>query len=211
MASEDGSAEAAGEEETSDSSYKPTPDSSQDEPPARSVGTAKRQHTITPMEGESIRAYMRAKTGHAPAAQETAPMVDEWQPQTEEELSLTRRRWRDLWDHQQSVWPSKAPVPFPMNNASKAIWSAAVKLAPETLMRTIHRFAFPGELLMTLHETLLTDWTAGWRRKCLQGSLIAYRSRNTDKRLNEWLASWIERISKSQHSASPQHYATKED
>ncbi|KAE8915452.1 hypothetical protein PF003_g616 [Phytophthora fragariae] len=164
----------------------------------------KRQHTITPIEGEEIRRYMRSKTAHQPDATAVEPMQDDWHASVPTEQKLTRAEWKQLWINQRSVWPATARVPFPQPSRTADEWIETARAEPTNLLLAVQRFPFPDEVLAQLNDQIMEAWTAAWRRDCLHGSLVTYSSRVTDKQTLKWLNKWKEKfIRPPPHNLSP--------
>ena len=65
----------------------------------------------------------------------------------------------------------------------------------------MRHFVFPDELLASLADSVLVQWTAQWRRECLVFGLQAYRHKVKDPSTILWLNHWIAN-SEQRHSQS---------
>lgn len=123
------------------------------------ASTQKRPHSITPIEGEPIRLLMRAIRTALKEKDDLAPMQDVVSLEQTQEQSVTRDAWPELWQILGSTWPITAKTAFPRDTSSAAQWSEAAKGEPVRLMRLLHQFPYPNELLAAIDEPVLESWT----------------------------------------------------
>ncbi|EEY59068.1 uncharacterized protein PITG_21131 [Phytophthora infestans T30-4] len=196
--------EGAAEEETA-SLYEPSSGSSQDssqptvtprrtkQPPPKAP--TKRAHTLTPMECEAIRQGVKAKRDHTNQQLQEAPKQADQAMVPTLPTKPVREAWPEQWQQMQSIWPSTASAPFPLEQSTEEEWILTARAEPTMLLHMIQRFAFPEELMASLSDKTLMEWTSQWRRDCVQASLIAYRSRSDDRGTLRWLDDWKARSS----------------
>jgi len=108
----------------SDSSWRPSRDSSQDVPQATVKNTwskaktpkapPKRNHSVTPLEGEALCREQRTKLKIQTTLDAALQMTAVTQHKTESASQPGREDWPELWKGLQQVWPSNAKVPFPV-------------------------------------------------------------------------------------------------
>ncbi|EEY67054.1 uncharacterized protein PITG_17644 [Phytophthora infestans T30-4] len=89
-------------------------------------------------------------------------------------------------------------------SSSEEEWILTAKTEPTKLLHMVQRFAFPDELMASLSDKILMEWTAQWRRDCVLASLIAYRSRSDDRGTLKWLDDWKARFARAPpHNLAP--------
>ncbi|EEY64348.1 uncharacterized protein PITG_02926 [Phytophthora infestans T30-4] len=96
-----------------------------------------------------------------------------------------------------SVWPSTAKSPYPLEQSTEEEWIHTAREEPTMLLHMVQRFPFPEELMASLSDKTLMEWTAQWRRDCVQARLIAYRSRSEDRGTLRWLDDWKARFARA--------------
>lgn len=208
--------EGAAEEETA-SLYEPSSRSSQDssqptvtprrtkQPPPKAP--TKRAQTLTPMECEAVRQGVKAKRDHTNQQLQEAPKQADQAMVPTLPTKPVREAWPEQWQQMQSIWPSTASAPFPLEQSTEEEWILTARAEPTMLLHMIQRFAFPEELMASLSDKTLMEWTSQWRRDCVQASLIAYRSRSDDRGTLRWLDDWKARFAR----APPNNLATLVD
>ncbi|KAE9357793.1 hypothetical protein PR003_g1618 [Phytophthora rubi] len=145
-----------------------------------SYKVSKRQHTLTPIEGEQIRMKMKSKLEHPGAVDSPEPMRDDPMQEAQGQPIHSHNDWPELWSKLGSIWPPTATAALPLRSSTVEEWSYTAQQEPVTLVRMCKMFQYPEEVLASLEEKVLEVWTAGWRKECLYGSLLAYRSRAED-------------------------------
>lgn len=155
-----------------------------------STKVSKRQHTLTPIEGEQIRMKMKSKLQHPSVVDSPEPMRDDPMQEAQGQPIYSHNDWWKLWSQLGSVWPTTATAALPLRSSTVEQWCATAQHEPVTLIRMCKLFQYPEEVLASLDDKVLEVWTAGWRKDCLYGSLLAYRSRAEDLPTRRWLDKW---------------------
>ena len=122
----------------------------------------------------------------------------------ETDVRIDREEWPELWASLSAGWPDTAATPYPLVYGDSVGWEAAARLEPELFLHHLRRFVFPDELLASLADIVLVQWTALWRQECLYFELLTFRQRVTDELSIGWLDQWIAR---TQQRISPSKLA----
>lgn len=178
----------------SQSSSSQSSDTAQARQPRSQTGTAKWQHTITPIEGEQIRRVIRLKQTNRTDQQCNQEMRDVEHDLRTPGPGTSVDDWPRLWGLMAAGWPTMAPVPFPHTQSRVDEWVAAAHHQPEALLQLLQQFGYSDNLLETLPAEVFEAWTAGWRKECIYGKLVMLRSRTVDRSTQIWLDDWIDKL-----------------
>ncbi|CAI5733503.1 unnamed protein product [Peronospora farinosa] len=109
-------------------------------------------------------------------------------------MSGSARYWDVEWNQGSVRWPTTASVQCPSVESGTATWVAAAAAAPQELLRQVQLFRFPGELINSLADSVIVQWTENWRRECLQHCLARYRTKFPSQATTAWLDQWVQQI-----------------
>ena len=104
------------------------------------------------------------------------------------------QHWHVEWNRGSVRWPTTASVQCPLVESGTAIWAAVAAAEPLVLLNHVQSFRFPGELIDSLADSVVAQWTEEWRRDCLQDCLARYRTNCTVKATRAWLDQWKQQI-----------------
>ena len=93
---------------------------------------------------------------------------------------IDREEWSSVWCASGSEWPVTAETSYPIVHSRTEEWLQTMQMDPNLLLHHVRRFVFPDELLASLDDQILVQWTSKWRQECLLSGLQAYRLRVKD-------------------------------
>ena len=106
---------------------------------------------------------------------------------------IDREEWPSVWCASGSEWPVTSETSYPLVHSGTEAWLHTVRMEPNLLLHHVRRFVFPDELLASLADKVIVQWTSKWRQECLLSGLQAYRLRVKDITTSQWLDQWISR------------------
>ena len=104
------------------------------------------------------------------------------------------RHWEVAWNRGIVCWPKSATVKCPLVDSGTAFWVAAAAAEPHFLLNHVQFFRFPGELINSLADSVIIQWTEHWRRECLRNCLVRYGINFPSQDTRAWLEQWMHQI-----------------
>ena len=86
---------------------------------------------------------------------------------------IDREEWPSVWCASGSEWPVTAATSYPLVHSGTEAWLQTVQMEPNLLLHHVRRFVFPYELLASLADPVLVQWTSKGRQECLLSGLQA--------------------------------------
>ncbi|CAI5747524.1 unnamed protein product [Peronospora destructor] len=171
-------------------------------PPPRICATTRqlRKRTHAPAPDERIQDGVALKNVH------TRVLFKKWKPEeyalvqylnvADEPMGDSDQHWDVEWNRRSARWPTTASVGCPLVGSETAIWAAAAAAAaePDCLLDQVQLCRFSGELINSLADSVIVQWTEKWRRECLQHCLARYRTNSPSKATRAWLDQWMQQI-----------------
>ena len=169
--------------------------------PTSSIGAAERQlrkRSPITVPDERIQDGMAVKNIHTgillkKGKPEEYALVQYLKPE-DEPMGDYNRHWEVAWNRGIIRWPKSATVKCPLVDSGTAVWVAAAAAEPHFSLNHVQFFRFPGELINSLADSVIIQWTEHWRQECLQNCLVRYGINFPSQDTRAWLEQWMHQI-----------------